>query len=172
MSKVYSPAKKLSWQRSISVISLSVGSLALMVILLSTVFNVIGRRVGLPIIGVFDITQFFLILVVSANIVYTENLDAHVKIDFVVERLSLSKRTLLRMIVSFVIFIVCILVTWPLISEAKHAYDYGLSYEVLGWPVFVSRGILSFAFLMFAIVEVARFIDLLKQWLRNRRGAS
>lgn len=145
-----------------------IGSLGIALILLVTVFNAIARRLGVAFVQSFDLLQFLLVIAMSGTIIYTKLLGTHIKVDFLVNKLSAVKQRILNIITCSVTTVVSGIIFWSMLQGSLSDLHAGLRYTTMPLPISVPKAILAACFLSFAIVEGLQVRSLLRQ----RKGFS
>ncbi|MGR3590781.1 MAG: TRAP transporter small permease [Limimaricola soesokkakensis] len=102
---------------------------------LVTVGDVLGRQVGLPIIGVVDLVQLFVMAGTWLVMPHAFLAAAHVGVDFLISRLPRRARHLLHVMAALVALILLALMLWQGFATFETRTMFGDSSQQLGIPI-------------------------------------
>lgn len=102
---------------------------------LVTVADVIGRRIGLPIDGVVDLVQLFVMAGAWLVMPFAFMTGAHVGVDFLVERMPRAPAVLFRSLATAVAVALLGLMVWYGYQTAEMRMMYGDRSQQLGIPI-------------------------------------
>lgn len=155
MKKVFDINTKLSlWLNNIAMI-------AVLAMAFLTVINVILRVFPLtpPLLGTYEFVRLLQMVIIGGSVAYCAVLGGHVSVDFVVDKLPAK-------ISKFTDTIIEIIVTIFLLVASYYVFQFGYSFKISG-EVTETTGMsfypfvwfISFALLIFAIVELKHIVD-------------
>ena len=102
---------------------------------LVTVVDVLGRRVGLPVDGVVDLVQLFVVAGAWLVMPFAFMTGAHVGVDFLVERMPRGPATLLRALATAVAVALLGLMFWYGYQTMQMRMMFGDRSQQLGIPI-------------------------------------
>jgi TRAP-type transport system small permease protein len=107
---IKSVSRKLSW---LSTKLAYVGALALFIMMGLTAADVIGRYLfNRPITGVFEVTEYLVLILIFSFIGYTQSEKGHVAVDLLLVKFPRRIRTLIEIGNHFVCLLLMGLITW------------------------------------------------------------
>jgi TRAP-type C4-dicarboxylate transport system permease small subunit len=145
--------------RGINIVSMIIAIGCMIASMLLIVATIVVRLLGSSVQGTYELTQFFILVVIAYALVLTTLKKGHVIVDMVVSRLSQLRRGIL---VSFTLFLGIGFWAMTLWASVESVVESALLEEktfVLGIPFLPFRCILVLA--LFAICSVL-LIDLIK----------
>ncbi len=102
----------------------SIGSVFIMVAMLLTVADVIGRRFfNSPIYGSYEIGSMILVIVVFSTVTYCQLLKGHVSIDLLVSRLNQKTQYIINIFVYILFLATYSILTWRLFVFAVETFN-------------------------------------------------
>ena len=143
-----------------SVIIGQIGSYFIAIIMLLTVCDVIGRRIfRKPVIGVYELSEVMLVIVVFFTLGYTESLKRHVTIDILADRLPAKLRLIIDSLIYLIYFFICSILTWRLLLSTFEAYNTNqLISAMLGVPVYPVIALATFGCAVFSLNVLANLL--------------
>ena len=142
------------------------GSVIIMMMLL-TVADVVGRRFfNRPILGVYEISNFMLVIVVFFSLACCEFLKGHITIGLVVSKLGQRTQEVIDSIMYFFFLVTFCLLTWRLCLYALGEIDGFLS-RSLNIPVFPFVFIAALGSALISLVVLIHFLTFLAGALRK-----
>jgi len=100
-----------------------IGSILILVAMLLTVADVIGRRfLNHPVPGSYEISSMILVIVVFSTVTYCQLLKGHVSIDILVSRLDQKKQDIINIFVYIIFLVVIAILTWRLYIFAVETF--------------------------------------------------
>ncbi len=123
------------WLRRLVWVLAVVGVLAYSAAAVVTVADILGRRIGLPIDGVVDLVQLFVVAGAWLVMPFAFMTGAHVGVDFVVNALSRRARRTLNLISAVVAFVLVALMLWQGVATFVVRAAYGDKSQQLGIPI-------------------------------------
>lgn len=121
--------------RAVVVAGAAAGVLAYVAAAVLTVADVIGRRFGLPIVGVVDLVQLFVLSGAWLVIPYAFLTGAHVGVDLLVDSFPSGPRRLFRTIAAVAACILLALMLYECVNAFKTQLMFGDRSQQLGIPV-------------------------------------
>jgi len=109
---------------------------------------VIGRTVGMPIIGDIELIEFSMILLVSFAFAYTESQDGHISIEILVDRLPLRMRLILKLAGKILTCIVSAIMAWAVMVQLA---EVKLTSELLRIPFLPFKYIVLIGFILWSL---------------------
>lgn len=113
----------------------AIGLLAFGAASIVTVADVIGRRIGLPIPGVIDLVQLFIMAGVWLIMPYAFYSGAHVGVDFIVDRMPGRVQTVVRILGSLIAIVLLVLMAWYGYVTSQQRIMFGDTSQELGIPI-------------------------------------
>jgi TRAP-type mannitol/chloroaromatic compound transport system permease small subunit len=152
-------------QRSTGFLS-QVGSFAILVLMVLTVGDVLGRGfLNMPIQGAYELSQLLLAVFVLLGMAYTQQVEGHVRITFLFSRLPLRLQPYLESITTLLTLSLLVVVTWQSWGYIFQSYHSGLVTSVLRIPVWpftllliVGAGTLCLEFIITLVNCVKRIV--------------
>jgi TRAP-type C4-dicarboxylate transport system permease small subunit len=141
--------------RAIATISLT--ALCGMALLITA--DVIGRKLGNPVPGAFELTELALILTVCLSLAYTALQGAHVSVELLVSRLGRAGRLFVFVVTGPLALAGIAMVIWGGMSQALNDWHVGLLRSAqLGIPLAAFKFVVPLGFLLLAVVVVVQWI--------------
>ena len=115
----------------------SIGDVALMVMMLLTTADVVGRYVfNKPIMGTFEITEFLMLILIFSYLGFTQSTKSHISVDILVPRLPKRVQVLIERINHLFCLILMGLITWMGFEKALELEKVGEASTLLKVPVY------------------------------------
>lgn len=139
----------------------NISMIAIMAMALLVVINVILRAfpLTLPIMGTYEYVRLLQMVIIGGSIAYCAVLGGHVSVDFLVNKLPVK-------ISKFIDTIMGIISTIFLFFASYYVFQFGYSFkmsgevtETTGMPFYPFVWFVSFALLVFAIVELKNIVN-------------
>ena len=103
-----------------------VGAFSLFVMMCLTSVDVVGRYIfNRPITGVFELTQYLVLILIFSFIGYTQAQKGHVAVDLLLIRIKGRIRILIEIFNHVVCLLLMLLITWMGIGKAREMIDVG-----------------------------------------------
>jgi TRAP-type C4-dicarboxylate transport system permease small subunit len=122
-------------RRAVSVLA-GVAGLAIAATIVATCVDVVGRRLGRPLPGTYDLIELLGAIVITGALPYTTACNGHVAIEFLLQKLSGRGRIALGTLVGLISVLLFAFLTWRFVV---YGLDLRASSQVtltLRWPVF------------------------------------
>jgi TRAP-type transport system small permease protein len=150
--------------RRISQVVYWVGLVIMAAMALLTLVDVIGRAVfNKPITGSYEITEYIFAMGVALVIGYSVFLKSHIRIDMLVDKLSMRAQVILEIISHFICTVLFLAMSWAVLQGAIKVQGQGTTSGVLAIPIFPVYYVLSFGCLLAGGVFFLYFLKVLKQ---------
>jgi tripartite ATP-independent transporter DctM subunit len=141
----------------------SVGVCLLSGMVLLIVVDVTLRRFfSRPILGTFEIVQFFLITLVCLALADTAIKDGNIRVELIISKFSEKPKALIQSLTIFLSLLLFILITWRNLIMVWEVWQKNLSSYLLHIPLFPFYFILTFGSGILCIVLFIQLIDSLK----------
>ena len=118
-------------RRFIAVFDRTIDSLAyladviIICLMLAVVVGVVMRLIGIPVLGLFEITEYSLLFITFLGAAWLLKKEGHVKMDILLSRLSARDQTLVNIITSIIGVIICLAVTWYGVRVTLESFQTG-----------------------------------------------
>ncbi len=105
-------------RRFIAVFDRTIDSLAyladvlIICLMLAVGVGIVMRLIGIPVLGLFEITEYSLLFITFLGAAWLLKKEGHVKMDILLSRLSAKDQALMNIITSIVGAIICLAVVW------------------------------------------------------------
>ncbi len=111
------------------------GAFALFAMMLLTTADVVGRYIfNAPILGVFEVTEFMVLILIFSFIAYTQSHKAHVSVDLLVTNLPKRIQVYVDLFNHAVCLLLMALITWMGVERALEMMETGEASPNLGVP--------------------------------------
>jgi TRAP-type C4-dicarboxylate transport system permease small subunit len=114
----------------------AVAALAIVVMILVTCVDVVGRRIGYPLKGTYDMVEMLSAIMIAGALPYTTAYKGHVAIEFILQKLSRRGRIILDLFVRSASILMFGFLTWRFIQYGQELKASGQVTLTLQWPVF------------------------------------
>jgi TRAP-type C4-dicarboxylate transport system permease small subunit len=132
------------WIERLSKFLGSIGASALVVLMLVTGIDVVGRYVfNRPLEGAYEMSQLALAIVILLGWAYTQSVKGHVDIDILYNRFPGSVRTVLDFFVPLLSLLLFSFIAWQGISFVIESLGWHETTEMLHIPVWVFKLMIS-----------------------------
>lgn len=114
-----------------------VGAIALFIMMCLTAADVIGRYLfNSPITGVFEMTEYLVLILIFSFIGYTQSQKGHVAVDLLLVKFPRSLRTCIEIGNHFVCLLLMGLITWMGVQKALELKEVGEASPNLQIPAY------------------------------------
>ncbi|MCU0918368.1 MAG: TRAP transporter small permease [Planctomycetes bacterium] len=114
----------------------AVAGLAIAAMIVVTCVDVVGRRVGYPLPGTYDLIELLGAIVIAGALPYTTACRGHVAIEFLPRQLPPRGRIVLSTVVGLVFIALFAFLTWRFVQYGVDLAASGQVTLTLRWPVF------------------------------------
>ena len=122
-------------RRLVALLAVGAG-LAVAAMIAVTCVDVVGRRLGYPLKGVYDLVELLGAFAITGALPYTTACRGHVAIEFLPHKLSPRGRTILSTLVGLVFIGVFAFLTWRFVQYGLELRANNQGTVTLRWPVF------------------------------------
>jgi TRAP-type transport system small permease protein len=124
-----------------------------------------------PIPGAAEVIQYMMAIVVPFSIVYCARKQTHITVELLVERLSTKARQKIDCLISLMMFVFFVPITWQSFYYILDEYQSGLTSSVLYIPVYPFIGAVAVSFAVLTLLLFAQFVanlhKVVTQWTRS-----
>lgn len=145
------------------------------VLMFMTVTDVVRRTItGKGVMGVVDITQFIMVIIVFLSLAYTQVRDRHIKVDLLTSRLRGKKQAVTNVVALLIGAGVVSLITWQGSWDTLYAWEIGEwrygpgAVWMYTWPVRLMVPLGGFWLLVRLLIDTGRQAQLIAA---GRKGA-
>ncbi|HUT50707.1 MAG TPA: TRAP transporter small permease [Alphaproteobacteria bacterium] len=128
----------------------------LVFLMFMTTFGVIGRKLGYPINGVFDLTHFTVLTMTFLGMAYCGFHGAHVSIELLYQRLGPATRRILDRGINLVGCVIFLVIAWRTYLQSDLVREINESSQLLEIPYYPFYWLAALGSLMFALVMLLR----------------
>lgn len=129
----------------------------LLALMLLTTADVVGRYFfNSPIIGVFDLTHFAVLVMVFLGLAYCGFQGGHIVIELLYDRLSPSTARVLLRLINFVGCILFLLIAWRSAVQSVDVREFREASQLLVIPFYPFYWVVAFGSVLFAWVMALR----------------
>jgi len=128
----------------------------LVFLMFMTTFSVIGRKLGYPINGVFDLTHFTVLIMTFLGMAYAGFLGAHVSIELLYQRLGPATRRILDRGINLVGCVIFLVIAWRTYVQSELVREINESSQLLEIPYYPFYWLAALGSLLFALVMLLR----------------
>lgn len=114
----------------------ALAGLAVVLMIVVTCIDVIGRRFGRPLRGTYDIVEILGAIAIAGGLPYTTGCKGHVAIEFFFQRLSRPGRIVVDTFVRLITIPMFSFLTWRFIRYGLEIKASGQGTSTMGWPIF------------------------------------
>ncbi len=134
-----------------------IASIILMVLMFTTTADVAGRYFfNQPLIGVFDLTHFAVLLMVFFGLAYCGIKGGHVAIELIYDKLNRSVAKVLDRIINLVGALLFLMIAWRTVIQSIDIIEFKESSQLLLIPYYPFYWLVAFGCAMFAMVMILR----------------
>lgn len=134
-----------------------VAGVVLVLLMLLTTADVAGRYFfNSPIVGVFDLTHFAVLIMTFLGLAYCGFRRGHVSIELLFDRFSRPVRRVLNRAINLVGAILFTIIAWRSLVQSVDVRDFGEASQLVEIPFFPLYWLLAFGALLFAAVMALR----------------
>ena len=153
--------------RSLSKILNLVGVSFLVVLMLLTTVDVIGRYfLNRPVKGTLELSEYFMAVVIMLGLAYTALVRGHIRIELLVSRWTPKTQHILDAVGSLACAAISALIVWQGVLEALSAKGSGLVSDILGVPAFPFKFLVPLGASVLCLVLFLQFFESLDKAIR------
>lgn len=113
-----------------------VAGAAVVAMIVVTCIDVVGRRLGHPLKGTYDIIEILGAITIAGGLPYTTACKGHVAIEFFFQRLSRRGKILVDTVWRTIMVSMFVFLTWRFAQYGLEIKASGQGTSTMGWPVF------------------------------------
>ena len=142
-----------------------IGCIPFNIIMFITLYEVIARYIlNAPTIWTLEISQYMMLIAIFLAPAYTLEVGGHIKVDFVVELLSPTRKRMAIILSSFLSLIFFAILAWKSIELAWTTYNFGMrSMTILAIPLFPVYVFLPIGCVLLLLQGIVQFIQLIEK---------
>jgi TRAP-type C4-dicarboxylate transport system permease small subunit len=123
---------------------------------------------GKPILGAYELVQFFMVILIFFALPYTAFKDSHVTVDFFYDRFPKRTKAVINSIAMLFSFAMWVLVCWQSVVQGIFIYQSKQTTLALRIPVYGFLFVVACGCALLCLVLLTRFVQSLTQVGRNR----
>jgi len=128
----------------------------LVFLMFMTTFSVIGRKLGYPINGVFDLTHFTVLIMTFLGMAYAGYHGAHVTIELFFQHLGPNTKRRLNRLINLIGCVLFLVIAWRTYIQSELVEEINESSQLLEIPYYPFYWLAAFGSLLFALVMLLR----------------
>ena len=136
-----------------------IAGIILIFLVLTLVGDTVGRFIGYPILGSFELVQYGFALIVCFSIAYTDVEGGHIVIDLFFDRFPKTVKVIFTKISEILCIIISILIIWRLISDGLNSMSLSERSSTLQVPIFFFILAIAFGFIILALVLILKSLN-------------
>jgi TRAP-type C4-dicarboxylate transport system permease small subunit len=145
-----------------------VSGAAIATAMLLVVANVILRKVfKMPILGTYEFTGFFAVLIISLGVSYCFLIDGHIAVDFIVDKFPSSLRNIVDVIMNLLIFAFMSVFTWKSFEYAASLAANNQYSPTTKVPISIMVYIMAFCFAVFCLVSLIKIRESVRKAMKR-----
>jgi len=132
------------WNWTVRIIGVAGVGGGIAVLMVLTIIDITARKLGMPIVGIYEWSKIVLAIVTFLGIAYTQLYGRHINIDLIIRKLSMRSRKLIRILVLFLSMVFFLIMTWKTAAATLYAYRLGITWLELqsAIPIWTVKAIL------------------------------
>jgi len=125
--------------------------------MLLVVVNVILRKVfGRPILGTYEFTGFFSVMIISFGLAYCLVVNAHIAVDFIVEKFKTKTQGIIDIITGIFVFVFMTVFTWKVFDFATKILKSKQLSPTTQFPFYIFIYLMGICFTVFCLVYLIK----------------
>jgi TRAP-type C4-dicarboxylate transport system permease small subunit len=150
--------------RPLNSIVITIGLAALTAMMFLTAVDVTLRKtLNKPILGSYEIIEFFMAITISFAVAYCALQKGHIIIDLIVSHFNKFWQAIIGCITASLSLAIGIVVTWQLIVYVPQMKDGNTLSPVLLIPLYPFVGIVAFGFILYSIILFVNLMERLAE---------
>ena len=130
---------------------------AIVAAMLMVVVNVILRKIfGRPILGAYEFTGFLSVIIISFGLAYCLLVNAHIAVDFIVEKFSSKTQGFIDTITGIFVFLFMSVFTWKVLDFATKILRSKQLSPTTQFPFFIFIYLMGICFTIFCLVYLIK----------------
>ena len=138
-----------------------VGQIALFGAMAVVIINIVMRRFWRPLPGTVEISEILGAILLALGVAHCALADGHISVDFLVSKLPLKARAIVDSITAFIAFVFLSALAWESVQYAARTLERGMTTSHLKIPSYLVAYLVSFGFIMLAIVLLLNFVKMM-----------
>ena len=140
-----------------------IAQLVLFVMMFITFIDVVGRYLGRPLPGTFELTELAMSVLFFYSIGHTQVHKGHIRVEILMSRLPAHWRRKIDLVTTAASFMVATLFTWQIAVHAQRLREAGTVSGVLKLPVFLFAAIAAVGSFLYVLALLADWLSILTQ---------
>ena len=125
--------------------------------MLLVVINVILRKVfGKPILGTYEFTGFFSVLIISFGLAYCLFVNAHIAVDFIVDKFKTKIQGVIETITGILVFLFMTFFTWKVFDFATKILKSKQLSPTTQFPFYIFIYLMGICFVVLCLVYLIK----------------
>jgi TRAP-type C4-dicarboxylate transport system permease small subunit len=140
-----------------------ISQVIVLLLMLVSVANIIGRFFSYPIVGSVEVSILFMVFIIYLGLAHTQSEHGHVRVDLVLNMLRPKARKKIEMISLFICFAFLIILFWNTLLEGIKAFE--IKSYLLGlisfptWPGYLIIPFGIFFFIVRVLIHIVQAIS-------------
>ena len=151
-----SPNKIVRATDAVSTLAAYAAGVVLVLLMLLTVADVVGRYFGSPINGVFDLTHFAVAIMVYLGLAYCGMRGAHVVIELLYDKLPRATQAPFNRVINLAGCVLFAVICWRTAVQSLDVREFGEASQMMELPLFPLYIVVSVGAGLFAWVMALR----------------
>jgi TRAP-type C4-dicarboxylate transport system permease small subunit len=141
-----------------------IGNAALFVMMCLSTADVVGRYLfNKPILGVFEITEFLMLIIIFSYLALAQSSKSHISVDILVPHLPKKIQLIIERFNHLLCLLLMVLITWMGVEKAMELKNAGEASTLLKIPNYPFAYFLVFGCLVLCLEFIADLITLFQQ---------
>jgi TRAP-type C4-dicarboxylate transport system permease small subunit len=139
-----------------------------LLLMMATVANIIGRFLGYPIIGAIEGSLLLLVFIVFLGLAYTQHQNAHIRVEIVLDWLAPRPRKIIELIAFIISLAILGVMIWQTGLEGFTAFQVK-TYQpgIISFPTWPGKLIIPLGLLFFIIEVIIQIIERVRHLYNN-----
>jgi tripartite ATP-independent transporter DctM subunit len=151
-------------------VSTTAGCIAIIVSILVTIFDVIGRSTGHAILpGTIELIGVLLIIVFFSGMAYTELNNKHVKVNILVEKFPPTAKLVVNSSGQLISAVIISIISWQSVVQGIFTLDNSMNTGVLHIPLWPFAILTAFFMALFTLAVLANLFESLRRLIAIRK---
>jgi TRAP-type C4-dicarboxylate transport system permease small subunit len=136
-----------------------------LILMLITVANIVGRFLGFPMVGAIELSLLLLVFIVFLGLAYTQYQNGHVRVEIVVDWLSGGTREVVEIIALIISLAILCVMLWQTGLEGFTAFQVK-TYQpgLISFPTWPGKLIIPIGLLFFVIQVIIQILERLSKF--------
>ena len=141
-----------------------IANIVIVVMMLTIAAGVVAREFFRPILGVEEIVEMLLAVLIMFSLAYAQAKDKHITIGLIVDRLPMPVQRAVDIFSYVVTALLCFMISNIFFDTAHEAYRRQEVSLLLEFPHYILKYVIAFGFLLWALEAVNSLIRLFLNW--------